>query len=143
MNRVYKLLFGIEHFLYLFVLFCFVLLVLILFLIFLFARVIFFANFPFILFSSLFFYIRHIPYPSTAGSARNNAKKRDEKERMKKKQVGQRAKPYTPSQAIDARMGEEEKKRTKERNRERVPNPAIWTIWPPLTTRMDHMVSPF
>ena len=37
-------------------------------------------------------------------------------------------------------MEEKKKVRTKERNRERDPNPAIWKIWSPLTTRMDPTV---
>ena len=31
--------------------------------------------------------IRHIPYPNIPGSARNNAKKGDKKERTKKKRI--------------------------------------------------------
>ena len=57
----------------------------------------------------IYLFIRHIPYPATAGSARNNAKKRDKKERTKKNGSGQKAKPSTSTQAIDAHMGEEEK----------------------------------
>ena len=59
----------------------------------------------------MYLFIRHLPYPVTVGSARNNAKKRDKKERMEKNGSGQKAKPSTPTQAIDARMGEEEKNR--------------------------------
>ena len=44
-------------------------------------------------------------------SARNNAKKRDKKERTKKNGSEEREKPSTPIQAIDAHMGEEEKNR--------------------------------
>ena len=66
------------------------------------------------------YFIRRIPYPATAGSARSNAKK----ERTKKKQIGAEGEPSTPTQAIDARMGEEEKNRKQgrtKRNRERAP----------------------
>ena len=68
----------------------------------------------------LFIFIRHISL--YRGSARNNAKKRDEegsvkkkkgkhpqkigkKERTKKKRIGADTKPSTPTQASDARMG--------------------------------------
>ena len=42
---------------------------------------------------------------------RTTAKKWDKKERTEKKGFEQRAKPSTPTQAIDARRGEEEKYR--------------------------------
>ena len=64
------------------------------------------------------------------GSARINAKKGEKKEvkRWKKKGSRQRAKPCTPTSAIDALIGEEEqtggeRREKKERNRERVSNP--------------------
>ena len=62
----------------------------------------------------MYLFIRHMPYPVTAGSARNNGKKRDKMERTKKKRIGsgERVKPSTPTQGMDARMGEEEKNRT-------------------------------
>ena len=55
----------------------------------------------------IYLFIRHTPNPATAGSARNNAKKRDKKERTKKeknrdKRIGQRAKPSTQTRAMDA-----------------------------------------
>ena len=72
-----------------------------------------------------YLFIRHIPYPTTAGSARNNAKKRDKRERTKKKWIGAQGKTiYPPTQTIDALMGEEEKRRKNKRNRERAPNPS-------------------
>ena len=86
-----------------------------------------------------------MPYLTTAGSARNNAKKRD-KERRKKNGSVQKAKPSTPTQEIDARMGEEEKNRKQKEEQkkktERTPNPATWTIWSPRMNRMDHTVGP-
>ena len=36
-----------------------------------------------------------------------------------------------------------ENRRKNKRNREEAPNPATWTIWSPLTTRMDHTVGLF
>ena len=56
-------------------------------------------------------FIRHIPYSATAGSARNNATRRDKKERTKKKWIGAKDKPSTTTQTNDERMGEEEKNR--------------------------------
>ena len=61
----------------------------------------------------IYLFIQHIPYSVTAGSARNNAKKRDKKERRRKNVSGRRVKPSTPTQAIDARMGGEEKTENK------------------------------
>ena len=40
----------------------------------------------------------------------------------------------------DRRREQETEGRTKERNRERIPNPATWTIWSPNTTLMGHTV---
>ena len=59
-----------------------------------------------------------------------------------------RAKPSTSTQAIDARMGEEEKYKNQKEEKmketgEWAPNPAISTIRSPLTTRMDHTVCIF
>ena len=45
--------------------------------------------------------IRYTPYPATAGSVRNNAKKINNGS-------GQKTKPHTPTQTIDALIGEEE-----------------------------------
>ena len=60
---------------------------------------------------------------------------------------GQKLKLSTPTQAIDARIGEGEKNRKQnyeqKKNREWPPNQATWTIWSPLTTRMDHTVDLF
>ena len=53
----------------------------------------------------------YIPHPTPAGSARNTAKKRDEKERTKKKRIGEEGEIIHPTQAIDALMGEEGKSR--------------------------------
>ena len=56
----------------------------------------------------------------------------EQRERRKKNISGLRAKPSTPTLAIDAPMGEKTEQktdgRTKERNRERVPKPTTWTI---------------
>ena len=46
--------------------------------------------------------------PATAGSAHINAKKREERQGRRKGIEAQRAKPPTPSQAIDAHIGDEE-----------------------------------
>ena len=59
----------------------------------------------------------------------------------RKNESGQKAKASFPTQAIDVLIGEEG--RTKERNRERTPYPATWTIWSPLTTRIDNTVGLF
>ena len=48
----------------------------------------------------LYLFTRHTPYPSTAGSARNNAKKKHKRKDQKKKP--------TEILAIDAHMGEEQ-----------------------------------
>ena len=64
-----------------------------------------------------YLFIRHISYPTTAGSAHNNAKKRDKKDRTKegekrrKNGSGQRAKPSTLTLPTDALIGEEEQNR--------------------------------
>ena len=60
-------------------------------------------------------------------------RKEARRKEKRKNESGQRAKPSTPTQAIDAHMGEEGKNqktegRTKERNREQAPNPATLTI---------------
>ena len=82
-------------------------------------------------------------YPATAGSAHNNAKKREKKEKKKRNGLGQRVKPSTPTQAIDARIGEEEKNRKQEeKKKETVSGPSTqlpgpfrcllrpaWIIW--------------
>ena len=70
-------------------------------------------------------------------------------ERVKKKRIGAEGETIHPTQAIGARMGEEEEnikqkeEQKKQTNRERAPNPATMTIWSPLTSRMDHTVSLF
>ena len=88
----------------------------------------------------LFIFISHIPYLATAGSARNNAKKRDKKEKRKRKNgSGLRAKPSTPTQVIDARMGEEEKSSNqKEEQKKETGN------WPTkqLPGLFDHLLRP-
>ena len=51
-----------------------------------------------------------------------------------------------PTQAIDECMGEEEKNRKQkeqQKKQEEGLNPATWTIWSPLTTRIDHTVGLF
>ena len=45
----------------------------------------------------IYLFIRHIPYPTTAGSARNHAKKRDQKERTKKKRIEAEGKTNHPN----------------------------------------------
>ena len=57
--------------------------------------------------------------------------------------LGQKAKPFTPTQSIDACMGEEENRGKKKGNRKLASNPTTWTILSPLTTRMDHTVGIF
>ena len=42
-----------------------------------------------------------MPNSATAGSTRNNAKKRDKKEKMNKKRIGAKDIPSTATQAID------------------------------------------
>ena len=72
---------------------------------------------PFFPFIIMYYFIYLLCYnlnPDAAGSARINVKGREKKERQlrrAKKRKGieaQRAKPSTPSQAIDAHMGDEE-----------------------------------
>ena len=58
------------------------------------------------------------PILASAGSAHINGKERKEKRRKKKKGIkAQRANPSTPTQAIDARMGEEEKTGNRKKNK--------------------------
>ena len=56
--------------------------------------------------NSKYLFIIQISHSATAGSVRNNAKKRDKKERTKKKLIGAEVTESTYTQAIDARMGE-------------------------------------
>ena len=51
-------------------------------------------------------------------SARNNAKKRNKKERTKKNGSGAEDTPFTPIQAIDARMGGKRKEQKEEQVKE-------------------------
>ena len=74
--------------------------------------------------------------PLLRGRRATMPRKEARRKGMKKNGSGQRAKPSTPTQAIDAGMAEEEQKtegRTKERNGERAPNPTTWIIRSPLT----------
>ena len=58
-------------------------------------------------------------HPPTVGSACNNAKKRDKKERMKKNGLGQRVKVSISTQAIDAHMGFRRRGKTRKRRSEK------------------------
>ena len=94
----------------------------------------------------IYLFIYHIPYPTTAGSVRNNAKKRNKKERTKKKRIraqGETILPHPGNWCANGERRKEEKAegRTKQGNRERYP--ATGTIWSPLTTRMDHTVGQY
>ena len=53
----------------------------------------------------------YIPYQTTTGSAPTMPRKKTRRKEQRKKGSGQRAKPSTPIQATDARMGEEEQNR--------------------------------
>ena len=44
----------------------------------------------------IYLFIRHIPYPTTAGPGRNNAKKRDKKERTKKNRIEAEGETISP-----------------------------------------------
>ena len=75
-------------------------------------------------------FIRQIPYPITAASMRNKAKK---KKRIRAEDI-----PSTPTQSIDARMGKRRKEqktegKIKERNREQGPQPSY----------LDHLVASY
>ena len=82
----------------------------------------------------VYLFIRHTPYPATACSARNNAKKIKKKEKTKegeerkKTGLGQRAKPSISTLGTDVLIGEEEQnKKQKEDRRKKQevgPNPA-------------------
>ena len=65
------------------------------------------------------------PTPATAGSARVNTKQRETRSAKKKKGIeAERAKSLTPTRAIGTLIGDEDQKKEKDRNRERVPNRA-------------------
>ena len=71
-------------------------------------------------FVKLFIFTKHTPYPTTAGSARNNTKKRQEemnkgRRRMKKKFMGQKAKPSTPCANRGRRTNRKQKKEQKKK----------------------------
>ena len=84
-----------------------------------------------------------------------NAKEREkkdkgEKRRKAKKRKGiktERVKPSTPSQAIDAHIGDEEQngkqKKNKKKKRSGSPTRQPQTIWSPLMTHMNHTVGLF
>ena len=100
--------------------------------------------------SIILFYLFNLLYkylnPATVGSARTNAKEREKKEgkvRKVKKRKGieaMRVKHPTPSQAIDALIGDGRKhnrnqKKEKERKRDQIPNPTTLGHSSPPTTQ--------
>ena len=74
----------------------------------------------------IYLFIKPVPYPATAGSACNNAKKRDKEERTKKKLIRAEEKPTNQPNPGNCYNYEEEG-RTKERNREWTPQPRYHT----------------
>ena len=92
-------------------------------------------------------FFRHIPYPSTAGSAHNKCQeKRPEGKNKEKTDRGRRRNHPPPTQAIDAHMGEEENRKQKQEQKketEWIPNPTTLIIRLPLKTRMGHTAGLF
>ena len=104
------------------------------------------------LIKSLFIlFIRQIPksrYCGVGAHQRRGKRRRSEKSEEKERDRCTEGKLHIPSRAIDAPIGNEEqsgkqKKEEKEGKKERAPNPATWTIWSPITIRMDDMVGIF
>ena len=98
---------------------------------------------------NIYLFIRQIPNPSTAASARINDKEREKKERSvrrAKKRKGfevYRMKAPTPSRAFDAFITNEEQngKEIKEQTGSGSPAQLSWTLWSAFTTRMDQTIT--
>ena len=88
----------------------------------------------------IYLFIWHSPNSATAGSVRNNAKKR-RKEQRRKNESGERVKPSTPTLANDTLIGKGDE-RTQETG-SGTPTQLPWTIRSPPMTHRDHMVSLF
>ena len=71
-------------------------------------------------------------------------KKKGLKRWIKKRIEAQRVEPRTPTPAVDALKGEEEKEeRTKKETGSGSPTQLPWTLRSPPTNHRDHTVSPF
>ena len=61
-----------------------------------------------LIFCFIYLFIRHIPYPTTAGSACSNVRKRDKKDRTKKNRIGAKSETIHPDPG--RKQKEEQKK---------------------------------